>query len=112
MTLSAYLGEATGDDKYIKAAEKSLAWIRNINMKDNLALDSITAKDCKHGADWYVTECIHFAKLPTMPQALHLQDRQAARGPRDPRRSDRQGRLPQARRQRRERGNEDQRLAP
>ena len=52
MTLSAYLGEATGDDKYIKAAEKSLAWIRNINMKDNLALDSITAKDCKHGADW------------------------------------------------------------
>ena len=53
MTLSAYLGEATGDDKYIKAAEKSLAWIRNINMKDNLALDSITAKDCKHGADWY-----------------------------------------------------------
>ncbi|KAL1701696.1 glycoside hydrolase family 76 protein [Schizophyllum commune] len=55
MTLSAYLGEATGDDKYIKAAEKSLSWIRNINMKDNLALDSITAKDCKHGADWLFT---------------------------------------------------------
>ncbi|KAL1745407.1 glycoside hydrolase family 76 protein [Schizophyllum fasciatum] len=55
MTLSAYLGEATGDDKYIKAAEKSLSWIRNINMKDNLALDGISAKDCKRGADWLFT---------------------------------------------------------
>ena len=55
MTLSAYLGEATGDSKYISAAMLSANWVRDLNMKDNLVLDTIHANDCSRSPDnWRV----------------------------------------------------------
>ncbi|KAL1663147.1 glycoside hydrolase family 76 protein [Schizophyllum commune] len=56
MTLSAYLGEATGDSKYISAAMLSANWVRDLNMKDNLVLDTIHANDCSRSPDnWLFT---------------------------------------------------------
>ncbi|KAL1747741.1 glycoside hydrolase family 76 protein [Schizophyllum fasciatum] len=56
MTLSAFLGEATGDAKYITAAMLSANWVRDLNMKDNLVLDTIHTTDCSRSPDnWLFT---------------------------------------------------------
>ncbi|EGN95060.1 hypothetical protein SERLA73DRAFT_187349 [Serpula lacrymans var. lacrymans S7.3] len=51
MTLSAFLGEATGDSTYTTAAELSATWIQNVNLNsDYLALDTVDAQDCSRSA--------------------------------------------------------------
>ncbi|KAF8906113.1 glycoside hydrolase family 76 protein [Mucidula mucida] len=57
LTLSAFLGEATGDSKYTNAAIASANWIKNLNINsDGIVLDSVNAHDCSRSpANWLFT---------------------------------------------------------
>ncbi|TRM68594.1 glycoside hydrolase family 76 protein [Schizophyllum amplum] len=56
-TLSAFLGEATGESRFIDAAIRSANWIKNVNMNsDYLVLDTVHATDCTRSPDnWLFT---------------------------------------------------------
>lgn len=48
--------EATGDSKYTTAAAASATWIKNLNMANNLVLDSIDGSNCARSpATWMFT---------------------------------------------------------
>ncbi|KAJ8509497.1 hypothetical protein ONZ45_g8340 [Pleurotus djamor] len=57
ITLSAYLAEITGDQKYTTAAIQSANWMRSLNINsNNLALDTVNAHDCSRSpASWLFT---------------------------------------------------------
>ncbi|KAJ7595418.1 endo-1,6-alpha-mannosidase [Mycena floridula] len=57
LTLSAFLGEATGDAKYTNAAIAAASWIKRLQISPaNIILDSVNAKDCgRSPAGWTFT---------------------------------------------------------
>ncbi|KIK70000.1 hypothetical protein GYMLUDRAFT_151902 [Collybiopsis luxurians FD-317 M1] len=55
--LSAFLAEATGDEKYTKAATLSAEWIQNLQINaDGIILDGVSGSDCTRSASsWLFT---------------------------------------------------------
>ncbi|KAL4258367.1 Meiotically Up-regulated protein [Pleurotus pulmonarius] len=55
LTLSAFLAEITGDQKYTNAAIQSANWMRSLNINSkNLALDTVNAHDCSRSPDSWI----------------------------------------------------------